>query len=97
MREKQVENQIKEYVTGLYRADSFVTKIHAGAEQGRDTLDLIGAYMGKPFQYEVKKPGKAASDMQNYLIRRARKGGYIADCGDSLEHFIMMFSERGNK
>jgi hypothetical protein len=97
MREKDVENRIKAHVRELYRADSFVTKIHAGAETGKDTLDLIGSYLGKPFQYEVKKPGEKATDMQMYLIKRARRGGYIADCGDSLEHFIMMFSERGNK
>lgn len=95
MREKDVENQIKAHIRELYRADSFVTKIHAGGEQGKSTLDLIGSYMGRPIQVEVKKVGGVVSDMQRYLIERARRGGYIADVVDSLEQFLMMFAERG--
>lgn len=94
-REKDVENQIKAHVTGLYRADSTVVKIHASGEQGKNTLDLIGSYYGRPFQVEVKKPGHSGTEIQDYFVKRARAGGYVAGVVESLEQFLMMFSERG--
>ena len=87
-REKSVEEKIKAKVK---RAKGFCVKLHADALQGRETLDFIGAYRGKPFMIEIKRPGGVQTPIQGYLVRRAKANGYIAGTGDSVEEFEELF------
>lgn len=88
MTEKSVETEIKEYVAAHY---GWVTKIHADGMQGKSTLDLLGSVFGKPFYVEVKKPGGVASPMQNFLVNRAQRTGFISGIVDDLDDFVVLF------
>lgn len=73
------------------KSGGWVVKIHAGAEVGKGTLDLLGGLYGKPFNVEVKKPGEVGSPMQDALVARSKAQGYISAVVDSLEDFKALF------
>ena len=82
--EKKVENEIKEFI---WNSGGFVAKVHAGAEQGRNTLDLIGGIFGKPLMVEVKRVGGVPSKAQLIIVKRAKLHGYISGIVESLDEF----------
>lgn len=88
MTEKQIENIIKAHVR---TAGGWVVKIHADAVQGRETLDLHGSYLGRPFLVEVKDATGKTSALQNYLVRRAKRSGYVSGVVSSLAQFLALF------
>lgn len=91
MLEKLIERRITDYVK---RQGGWVTKIHASAEQGKGTLDLLGSVHGQPFYVDVKRSdGGKVSKMQQHLIHRAQKTGFVSGAVASLEEFIDLFSK----
>ena len=88
--EKKVENEIKEFI---WNSGGFVAKIHAGAETGKSTLDLIGGMSDKPFLVEVKRAGGVASPSQKILVKRAKGQGYISGIVQSLDEFKALFDD----
>jgi hypothetical protein len=89
-REKDVEGKIKQMIK---RSGGFCVKLHADALQGRETLDFIGAYRGKPFMIEIKRPGGVQTPIQGYLVRRAKANGFISGTVESVEEFEELFNE----
>ncbi len=88
--EKRVENEIKAWV---WNEGGWVVKLHAGMEQGRDTLDLLGGLYQRPFLVEVKKVGGIPSLAQLILVERALSQGYVSGIVDSLESFKRLFKK----
>lgn len=86
--EKLVETQIKDFII---RSGGWVSKIHAGLEQGKNTLDLVGGVFGKPFFIEVKQVGGTPSKAQKILVKRAKRQGYVSDIVESLDEFKQLF------
>lgn len=90
--EKKVEEAIKAWVRAPAQG-GWCVKIHAGAEQGKATLDLLGGLNGRPFLVEIKKPGEVGSPMQDALVERSKREGYISAVVDSLDEFKGLFNE----
>jgi hypothetical protein len=88
-REKLVEHNIR--VKIWLEPKSFCMKIHADGMQGKNTLDLIGAYKGRPFMIEVKAPDGVPSMIQEALVRRFQKCGYVAGVVSSWDEFKALF------
>ena len=89
MNEKQVEQAIKRNIRAA--PDSFVVKIHADGTQGRNTLDLVGAYKGVPFWVDVKTPDGGVSLVQRGLIRRCRACGFVSGAVSGWDAFKALF------
>jgi hypothetical protein len=88
--EKLIENAIKKYIRD---SGGWVVKIHAGMEQGKSTLDLLGSLNRKPFLVEVKRVGGVPSLAQEILVTRARMSGYVSGIIESLDEFKALFEE----
>jgi hypothetical protein len=88
--EKRIESTLKE----LIRANGgWVEKLHADGVQGRGTLDLLGAYRGRPFLVEVKATDGKPTPTQEALVRRAHNGGFVSGIVASVEAFEALFVE----
>lgn len=86
--EKNFEEKLKRYIR---RNGGWVVKIHADAMQGRDTLDLVGGFRGKPFLVDVKAPDGVVERIQKFAARRARMTGYVTGFVSSIEEFDALF------
>ncbi len=86
--EKRIEADIKAHI----RANGgWVEKLHADGVQGRGTLDLMGAYRGRPFLVEVKAADGKPTPTQEALVRRARNGGDVSGVVSSVDEFHALF------
>lgn len=91
MSEKAIEDAIKHHIRAC---GGWVVKLHADGLQGRDTLDLVGAYRGRPFWIEVKASDGTLSPIQQHSIDRARRTGYVSGAVTSVSEFEGLFNER---
>jgi len=91
--ETKVKTAIMQRIAAEGRLDTWCIKIYADAMQGTGTIDLLGAWHGRPFFIEGKAEGKKPTATQYATIERARRGGFISGYADSVEMFIRLVGE----
>jgi len=82
MSEKQIENQIKNYLDSI---GAWHIKTHGNMFSRAGTPDLIASINSKFVAIEVKKPGGVVSALQRAHINLIRQSGGVAFVVYSLE------------
>ena len=83
MREKAIENKIKQYLKTV--EDLYFFKEHGGLYGTAGVPDIICCYKGRFIDLEVKAPDGKATALQDATIRRIIGAGGIARIVRSLE------------
>lgn len=83
MREKAIENKIKQYLKTV--EDLYFFKEHGGLYGTAGVPDIICCYKGRFIALEVKAPDGKATALQDATIRRIIGAGGIARIVRSLE------------
>ena len=83
MKEKSIENKIKQYLKTV--EDLYFFKEHGGLYGTAGVPDIICCYKGRFIALEVKAPDGKATALQNATIRRIIGAGGIARIVRSLE------------
>lgn len=83
MKEKAIENKIKQYLKTV--EDLYFFKEHGGLYGTAGVPDIICCYKGRFIALEVKAPDGKATALQNATIRRIIGAGGIARIVRSLE------------
>ena len=83
MREKAIENKIKQYLKTV--EDLYFFKEHGGLYGTAGVPDIICCYKGRFIAIEVKAPDGKATALQDATIRRIIGAGGIARIVRSLE------------
>ncbi len=82
MNEKQIENQIKQYLDSI---GAWHIKTHGNMFSKAGTPDVVACLKGKFVAIEVKQPGGVVSALQAAHIELIKKAGGIAFVAYSLE------------
>lgn len=82
MNEKQIENQIKQYLDSI---GAWHIKTHGNMFSKAGTPDVVACVKGKFVAIEVKQPGGVVSALQAAHIELIKKAGGIAFVAYSLE------------
>ncbi len=82
MNEKQIENQIKQYLDSI---GAWHIKTHGNMFSKAGTPDVVACLKGKFVAIEVKQPGGVVSALQAAHIELIKKAGGIAFVSYSLE------------
>ena len=95
MREKQIENKIKDY---LFSKNIYYFKVHGDEYVKPGIPDLVCCWNGKFLGIEVKRTGakKEQSDAQKIHQRNIERSGGIYLLTDDLETVVNLI-ERGRK
>ena len=83
MREKAMENKIKQYLKTV--EDLYFFKEHGGLYGTAGVPDIICCYKGQFIALEVKAPDGKATALQDATIKRIRKAGGVAEVVRSVE------------
>lgn len=83
MREKAIENKIKQYLKTV--EDLYFFKEHGGLYGTAGVPDIICCYKGRFIAIEVKAPDGKATALQDATIKRIRKAGGVAEIVRSVE------------
>ena len=83
MREKAIENKIKQYLKTV--EDLYFFKEHGGLYGTAGVPDIICCYKGQFIALEVKAPDGKATALQDATIKRIRKAGGVAEVVRSVE------------
>lgn len=83
MREKAIENKIKQYLKTVEYLYFF--KEHGGLYGTAGVPDIICCYKGQFIALEVKAPDGKATALQDATIKRIRKAGGVAEVVRSVE------------
>lgn len=73
--EKSIVNNVKKM---LDTRGAFCVKIHGSPMQVAGIPDLIVCYRGRFIGFEVKRPGKDATKLQDFMLKRITTAGGIA-------------------
>lgn len=93
VREEVIVNKITAYlktVPGLW-----FMKVKGGPSQSKGIPDLIGSYLGQFFYFEVKRPGKEPSEIQQVVMKRlddAGAIGMVVTDVDTVREFIVQYN-----
>jgi len=60
-------------------------------------LDIIICYKTRFIALEIKAPGQKARKLQEYMIRKIRRAGGIAECVDNVEDAMRIIHEVANE
>lgn len=83
MREKAIENKIKQYLKTV--EDLYFFKEHGGLYGTAGVPDIICCYKGRFIALEVKAPDGKPTALQEATINRIREAGGVAEVVRSVE------------
>lgn len=81
--EKWITKRIMNYLRNV--PGSFCRKIHGNPLQSAGLPDILFIHNGKPWFFEVKRPGNTATSLQLHTIGQLREAGAIAHVVMSVE------------
>lgn len=88
--EENIVRNIVKYLNGLPCCWCF--KVHGGPYQRKGIPDILGVHNGRLFAFEVKRPGKKATEIQAWCISQIRNAGGLAGVVTSVEEVQELLS-----
>jgi hypothetical protein len=92
MKEKEIVNQIKEYLKGL--VDCFFFKEHSGQFCTAGLPDLIVCYKGKFMAFEVKPETCRLTMLQAVTLKRIERAGVQYRFEKAISQIEVLFAAR---
>ena len=91
MTERQITDRLLKLINNS-GPNSFALKYYGSAMTRTGVPDLIGAWYGKPFSVEVKKPDETGNTTlaQKAWMRRFSRGGYVVGVVTSIHDFYQL-------
>lgn len=81
--EKSITNSIQKMLHGV--PGVWCVKFHGGPYTQAGVPDILGAFYGRAFAIEVKRPGQKPTAIQDLTMARMRKAGIIVAVCHSVE------------
>lgn len=97
MTERQITDRLLKLINNS-GPNSFALKYYGSAMSRTGVPDIIGAWYGRPFSIEVKKPDCVlnTSIAQKAWLRRFSRGGYVVGVVTSIHDFYQLLDSRLN-